>query len=207
MQQQHYALRRTTTDNRAKYLEACTATRKLSEEARQKKWEEFLADLENNPDPTRAVRSIKSLSVTPSSSIFAEPLLHKGRTSTTNQGKANAFLKEYAAVNRLRFNKEERNRIRQLKSTLKSPTAGKSCCAALRKEELDEATLQMRAKGAPGPDDIPFVSQSPRAKSETGSARHLQPQLLHREVAPDLEDCHHLALKESGKTTSLHILM
>ncbi len=51
MQQQCCTLRRTNTDNRAEYLEACAATRKLSEEARQKKWEEFLADLENNPDP------------------------------------------------------------------------------------------------------------------------------------------------------------
>ncbi len=58
-----------------------------------------------------------------SSTTFAEPLLHKGRTFTTNRGKANAFMKEYTAVNRLRFYKEERNRIRQLKSTLKSPTA------------------------------------------------------------------------------------
>ncbi len=86
-------------------------TRKLSEEARQKKWEEFLANLENNPDPTRTSKTITSLSGTPSSTTFAEPLLHKGRTFTTNRGKANAFMKEYAAVNRLRFNKEERNRI------------------------------------------------------------------------------------------------
>ncbi len=130
-------------------------TRKLSEESRQKKWEEFLADLENRPDPARTWRTIKSLSGTPSSAIFAEPLLHKGRTFTTSRGKANAFMKEYAAVNRLRFSKEERNRIRQLKSTLKSPTAGESCCAALRMEEVDEAILQVRAKGAPGPHGIP----------------------------------------------------
>ncbi len=38
-------LRRTVADNRAEYLEACAATRKLSEESRQKKGEEFLADL------------------------------------------------------------------------------------------------------------------------------------------------------------------
>ncbi len=63
-------------------------------------------------------------------------------------------MKEYAVVNRLRFNKEERNRIRQLKSTLQSPTAGERCCAAMRKEKLYEAILQMRAKIAPGPDDI-----------------------------------------------------
>ncbi len=37
------------TDNQAEYLEACAAARKLSEEALQKKWEEFLAGLENDP--------------------------------------------------------------------------------------------------------------------------------------------------------------
>ncbi len=163
------ALRRTVADNRAEYLEVCASTRKVSEEARQKKWEEFMADLENNPDSARTWRTIMSLSGTPSSTTFAEPLLHKGRTFTTNRGKANAFMKENAAVNRLRFNKEERSRIRQLKSTLKSPTAGESCCAALRMEELDEATLQMRAKGASGPDDIPptfLKSLGPRARQE-----------------------------------------
>ncbi len=116
------ALHRTITDNRAEYLEACAATRKFSEEARLKKWEEFLADLENNPDPGRTWRTIKSLPRTPSATTFSEPLLHIGRTFNTN-----AFMKEYAAVNR--FTQEERNRIRQLKSTLKSPTAGESCCA------------------------------------------------------------------------------
>ncbi len=38
------ALRRTIIDNRADYLEACATTHKLSGEARQKKWEEFLAE-------------------------------------------------------------------------------------------------------------------------------------------------------------------
>ncbi len=74
-------------------------------------------------------------------------------------------MKEYAAVNRQRFNKEERNRIRQLKSL----TAGESCCAALRKEEHDEAILQVRAKGAPGPGEIPptFLKPlGPRARQE-----------------------------------------
>ncbi len=59
-------------------------------------------------------------------------------------------MKEYAAINRLRFNKEEMHHIRQLKSTLKSPTAEESCFAALRMEELDEAILLMRSKGHSG---------------------------------------------------------
>ncbi len=70
-------------------------------------------------------------------------------------------MKEYAAANRIRFNKTEWNRIRQLKSPLKSPTAGETCCADKRKEVLDEAILQMRAKGAPRPDDIPLRSSKP----------------------------------------------
>ncbi len=45
------ALSRTISDNQA---EACAVTRKLSEEACQKTSEEFLADLENNPDPTHS---------------------------------------------------------------------------------------------------------------------------------------------------------
>ncbi len=78
-------------------------------------------------------------------------------------------MKENAAANRLRFNKEERNRIRQLKSTLKSPTAGESCCAALRMEELDEAIRQMCNQGTRGPDDFPLTflkAPGPRARQE-----------------------------------------
>ncbi len=59
-----------------------------------------------------------------------------GRTVTTNQGKTNAFMKEYAAVNRFCFDKEEGDRIRQLKSTLKSPTAGESCVLPCGKRSL-----------------------------------------------------------------------
>ncbi len=76
-------LRRMVADNRAECLEACASNRRLSEESRQKKtWEEFLADLENNSDPSSTWRTIKSLSGTLSSTTFAEPLLHKGRTET-----------------------------------------------------------------------------------------------------------------------------
>ncbi len=70
------ALRRTIADNRLEYLEACAATRKLSEEVQQKKLEEFLADLEKNSDPARTLRTSKSLPETPSSTTFAERLLH-----------------------------------------------------------------------------------------------------------------------------------
>ncbi len=121
-------LRRTVTENRTEYLEASTGVRKLTEEARQTKWEEFLANLEHNPDPAQTWRTTKALSSFPASTAFSEPLVHNGRTFTTNQGKANAFMKAYAAVNRLNFSRTERSRIRQLKEVRRSPTVDEACC-------------------------------------------------------------------------------
>ncbi len=126
------ALRRTITGNRADHLEACAETRKPPEEARRKKWQEVLADLDNNPDPASKRGTIKSLFRTPLSTIFVESLVHKSRILITNKGKANAFMKEYAAVNHLRVNKEESECTQQPKS----PAAGECSCAALRKEEF-----------------------------------------------------------------------
>ncbi len=51
---QRNILRRTVQSNRVEYLVACGEVRRLSEEARRAKWEEFLADLEGNPDPAKA---------------------------------------------------------------------------------------------------------------------------------------------------------
>ncbi len=87
---------------------ACGEVRRLSEEARRAKWEEFLADLEGNPDPARVWNLIKSLSGSHHSTTFCEPIIHNGRTFLTNTGKANAFVQQYAAVNRLSFDKTER---------------------------------------------------------------------------------------------------
>ncbi len=82
----------TVTENHTEYLEASTAARKLTEEARQTRWKEFFT-----PDPAHTWRTIKALSGFPASTAFSEPLVHNGRTFTTNQGKVNAFMKAYAA--------------------------------------------------------------------------------------------------------------
>ncbi len=78
-------------------------------EARRTKWEEFLADLEGNPNPARAWNLIKSLSAFPYSTAFSKPLIHSGCTFLTNTGKANAFVQQYTTVNRLSFDKTERS--------------------------------------------------------------------------------------------------
>ncbi len=66
-------LRRTVTENHTEYLEASTEVRQLTEEARQTKWEEFLADLEHNPDPAHTWRTIKALSGFPALRLSVNP--------------------------------------------------------------------------------------------------------------------------------------
>ncbi len=54
-------LRRTVQSNPEDYLAACGEVSRLLGKARRTKWEEFLADLEGNPDPARSWNPIKSL--------------------------------------------------------------------------------------------------------------------------------------------------
>ncbi len=117
------ANRRTTKDNWPEYLDVCSGTRKLLEEARHKKCEEFLADLENKPDqPAR--RWSEHLQ-----QWSRNPYYTKDHNCTTS-----IFMKVYAAVNSFHVNKEERKCIRQIESTLKSPIVEESWCAALRRK-------------------------------------------------------------------------
>ncbi len=156
---QRNTLRRTVQSNRAEYLAACG-------EVSRAKWEEFLADLEGNPDPARAWNLIKSLSGSLQSTAFCKPLIHNGRTLLTNTGKANAFVQQYVAVNRLSFDKTERTEARHLKKALQLPTAAESCCSPFTIRELD---IAMRSKGAAGSDDIPptfLKALGPMAKTE-----------------------------------------
>ncbi len=122
--------------------------------------------LEGNPGPARAWNLIKSLSGSPHSTAFCEPLIHNGRTFLTYTGKANAFVQQYAAVNRFSFDKTERAQTRHLKKALQLPTAAESCCSPYTIRELDIAIHAMRRKGAAGLDDTPYLSQGTRPNGQ-----------------------------------------
>ncbi len=115
------------------------AARGRKEEARRTKGEEFLADLEGNLDPARAWNLIKSLSGSPHSTAISEPLIQNSHTFLTNTGKANAFVQQYAAVNRLSIDKIGRTQARHLKKAVQLPTAAESCGSPSTFRELDTA--------------------------------------------------------------------
>ncbi len=78
-------------------------------------------------------------------------------------------VQQYAAVNRLSFDKTERTQAPHLKKALQLPTAAESCCSPFTICELDAAIHAMRSKGAAGPDGIPptfLKALGPIAKAE-----------------------------------------
>ena len=86
-------------------------------------------------------------------------MVHKGRRLTSNRAKANVFSSHYASVSRLIFTKEERDINRDAKKMLCSGISSSSvddqACRPFTMPELKKAIARMRARGAPGPDDIP----------------------------------------------------
>ncbi len=96
-----------------------------------------------------------------------KPLVHNGRIFTTNQGKANAFMKAYAVANRLNFSRTERSRIRQLKSSDHA-----ACCQPFQSLKLNRAIRQMRSKGGPGPDDTHSLKRLAHERKRAASTAH-----------------------------------
>ncbi len=111
-------------------------------------------------------------------------------------------MKAYAAVNRLKFSRTERSRIRQLKEVLTSPTVDEACCQPFQSSELDRAIRQMGAKAPPARttyclSSFPLNALGPRAKIELleifncSFATGTSPQIWKRAVI--------LPLKKAGK--------
>ncbi len=99
-------------------------------QARRTKWEEFLADLEGNPDPARAWSLIKPPSGSPIPLPSASPQRMTSARFWRKNGRANAFVQQDVAVNWLSFDKTERSRGLHLKKILQLLTVAESCCSA-----------------------------------------------------------------------------
>ena len=136
-------LRRQGSSKREEWVEACREAHRLAAEAKEQSWIDFVEDLEHHADPTKVWRIIKSLSGTPGSNAPNEAMILDGRTVSSDDGKANAFMSHYAAVSRLTFSKEERVRNRECKAMLKSSSADSEAGRDFTIIELDSAIAKM----------------------------------------------------------------
>jgi len=149
-------LRRDIANKRKEWLEACREATELAKEAKENAWREYLDQAEEDADPTRMWRTIKSLSGSPGGAAPNEAIIYKGTTLTSNAKKADAFADHYAGVSKLHFSKEERRKNLDFKKKMKEKTTeNHEACKKIDMKELENAIKAMKKNGAPGPDDIP----------------------------------------------------
>jgi len=152
---QRNALRRKIKTKRKEWLKACEEARKAVREAKEKSWRDVLENVVNDTDEKKMWTFIKSLNGTPDNNSPNEVMVHEGKIITSNSKKADIIVDHYARVSSHTFTKEERDVNRNCKRLLKSPTVNNHQAAKFTLRELKRAISKMRARGAPGPDDLP----------------------------------------------------
>jgi len=161
--------RRKISSQRKEWLDACMEVKEKLLEAKQEKWKEVVEGAMNADDERKVWNFIRSLNGAPASNAPNQTINVKGRTLTSNQKKADAFIEHYAEVSSLDLSKVDREERRAMKKMLQTPTVDDENGAPLTMDELDKALAAMKAKGAPGPDDIPptfLKALGPIAKAE-----------------------------------------
>ena len=161
-------LRKEISTKRKEWLDAAAEVRVARAEAKETAWTEFVESLEVDDDVNKVWRTIKSLDKSQSGSAPNEALSHNGKTVTTNRAKADIFASHYAKVSSLKFNKQDRDEIRNTKKKIYS-NGPEVECPPFTTRELNLAIKKMKRKGAPGNDDIPpsFLKElGPKARQE-----------------------------------------
>ena len=146
-------LRKQITTHRKEWIEACREVNQARNEAKQEKWVQVLSSALEDTDERSIWKLVKSLNGSPDTNSPNAAMTIKGVKITSAKKKADAFVKHYAAVSRLKFDKIERRIIRHQKTMIRRK---KHLAAAtpFTMEELKASISKMRRKGAPGPDDI-----------------------------------------------------
>ena len=152
---QRNALRRQIKTKRKEWLIACEEAREAERKAKEESWKDVLQNVVNDADERKMWTFIKSLNGTPDNNSPNEVMVHEGKTITSSSKKADIIANHYARVSSHTFTEEERDLNRKCKRLLKSPTVNSHSCTKFTLRELKRAISKMRARGAPGPDDLP----------------------------------------------------
>ena len=152
-------LRQKVRTNRSEWLDACRTAQEAIAEAKTEAWRKVLEESTNSPDDSKLWRVIKSLNGTPDNNSPNEAMVHEGHLITSDRRKADIFAKHYAKVSSLKMSKADRTENRQLKALLRSHSGSTDLNKArsypdVTMAELKAAIAKMKARGAPGPDNI-----------------------------------------------------
>ena len=131
--------------------------------AREERWRSFLEDSVGGRNPNKMWDTVKKLSGSVGAATKNEILRTDGREYASPVAKADAFMRQCAAVSRLKLDRTERLRKMLLQRRLAADSADPVSCQPFTLVELMTALGEMKEKAAAGPDEIP-----PRFLKELG---------------------------------------
>ena len=132
---------------------------------REERWRSFLEDSVGGPNPNKMWDTVKKLSGAVGGSAKNEILRHDGREFASPVAKADAFMRQYATVSRLKLDRAERMRKKLVQRRLAADSVDPGSCQPFTRVELLTALGEMKERAAAGPDEIP-----PRFLKELGRA-------------------------------------
>ena len=147
-------LRRNLRDNREEWIAANKEVQEIAKAEKERSWKEFVEEIGAAEDQTKIWRVLKSLSGKTVRSCKNEVLVHQGKALLGSSAKAEAFMSTYAKVSRMKLEKEDRPIKKAASKVTRDQEVAYEEEGPFAISELDTALRSMKAKGAPGDDDI-----------------------------------------------------
>lgn len=135
------------------YAEAAKKLRRVVTKQKEKKWQEFATGLSARMEEGRVWNVLKAMDGRVGLPKAAAAIRRGGRELISLKDKAEAFIKEYAQVSRLKEGKEDRSLKRRTLAEVKMK-CNCECCRPFQEEELVRAIGEVKMKKAPGEDGI-----------------------------------------------------
>ena len=146
-------LRRNIADKRVEWVEACREVHMLIRNGKEESWKEFLSDAQMSSDPSKIWDTIKSLSGRNPGCIRNEVFIHDGKHYSSSRAKPDVFMARYAEISRPQIAKSD-HRHKAIRKALGADSVAEDSCNEFNLSELKVAIDSMKAKGAPGRDNI-----------------------------------------------------
>ena len=158
--QKRNRLRRTISQNRKEWIEACREASDAIKDAKTEAWKDYLEGAGITADEKKMWQIIKGLNGTPEANSPNETIATgNGGEESDPVKKANLFARHYARVSNLHMSKDDRNLNLRFKRKLEEPTVEveeeAKASRPITMTELCSAIARQKRKGAYGEDEIP----------------------------------------------------
>ena len=161
-------LRKTVSQNRKEWIDACKKTSELVKERKQQSWKEHVETITSTTSSKKVWQTIRAMDGRRPPGRENEVLVVAGTTYVEDADKAEQFAKTYRSFSKLPVAKEDRVLRRYNRKHMKrKPGPAEESEQPLTWTELDRVINEARSNKAAGEDDIPYElikNLGPKAK-------------------------------------------